>query len=158
MQMYRDNIDEIHSFDARYKNVIFRNNNLIVPYINLGISNHPLNKNDKLKYLDYSYMVFINVTYLKVFLGKPYIVIDQDSSTTKYYFGGDYLDYDRRIYNDMEIACSEAYLQTTEITNISNEMWMPFDTINFPNNMNETDVKGFFNNVYMPENIKQLIV
>lgn len=157
MSIHSDSIDEIHSFDARYKNVIFRNNNLIVPYINLGVSNHPLNKENKLKFLDYSYMVFIDVYYLKVYLKKPYLVIDQGKPTVKYSFGGDYLDYDIMIYNDMEISCSEAYLQTLEFTNISDEMWMPFNTKEFPMNMNETIVEAFFNNSFMPKNIHELI-
>lgn len=158
MSIYRENVEEIHSFDARYKNVIFRNNNIVIPYINLGLAHHPLQLiNHPMKFLDYSYMVFKDVFYLSVFIENRYIVLDFNSDYKKFYFGGDYWDNGKNIFNDMHISCSEAYLQTLDFTQISENMWMPFDTVNFQVNMDLSLVNEFFNHKFIPENIKILI-
>ncbi len=158
MSIYNHCIEEIHSFDARYKNVIFRNNNIVVPYINLGVSKHPLHTEEKgMAFLDYTYMVFVDVSYLKVYLKKPYIVIDLEKKAEHFYFGGDYWDNENKIFNDMEIGCSEAFLQTLNITKLSDEMWMPLKTPNFTQNMNSETVEDFFNHNYIPPNINALI-
>lgn len=158
MSIYRECVDEIHSFDARYKNVIFRNNNLVVPYINLGLAHHPLHLiNHPMKFLDYSYMVFIDVVYLSVFIGNRYVVIDLVQDFQRLYFGGDYWDIGSKIFNDMQISCSEAYLQTLEFTQLSDDMWMPFDTRNYPVNMDVSMVNDFFDHKFLPDNIKILV-
>lgn len=158
MSIYKKGVDEIHSFDARYKNVIFRNNNLVVPYVNLGVAHHPLNLiNHPMKFLDYSYMVFMDVFELSVYIEKRYVVIDSDRVSQKLYFGGDYWDISNKIFNDMQISCSEAYLQTLEFTQLSGDMWMPFDTKNYPVNMDTVMVNDFFEHKFIPDNIKQLI-
>ena len=102
-------------------------------------------------------MIFIDIDYLKVYLNKPYIVIDAGKESEHFYFGGDYWDCDKKIFNDMEIGCSNAFLQTLEISQLSNTMWMPFDTPNFPKNMNSETVESFFNHYFMPLNMKELI-
>jgi hypothetical protein len=159
MSIYQQAIEEIHSFEAKYKNVIFRNNNIVIPYANLGVSNHPLHKGGKgMTFLDYAYMVFRDVTYLSVYITKErYVVIDLEKREEIFYFGGDYLDSHNFIFNDMEICCKKAYLQTLEITQLSHTMWVPFPTSNFSRNMNMDTTEDFFNQKFMPVDIKELI-
>jgi hypothetical protein len=159
MSIFQQAIHEIHSFDARYKNVIFRNNNIVIPYINLGVSNHPLHKSEKgMAFLDFSYMVFKDVSYLSVYINKErYFVTSLEKREEIFYFGGDYMDSSDFIFNDMQICCKEAYLETVEITQLSLAMWMPFPTPNFPQNMNGNTVEDFFNHKFMPMDIKHLV-
>ena len=156
--IYRENVEEIHSFDAKYKNVIFRNNNLIVPYLNLGVSNHPLHIEKRgMTYIDFSYMVFEGISFLRVFITKPYIVIELKNQVNHLYFGGDYLDYESKIYNDMEIGCSDASLHILEVTKFSKKMWTLSDTQDFKRNTDSKFVMDFFDHKFIPEKIRQLV-
>lgn len=68
MNIHKVETTQLDSFDALYKSVLFKNNNLVIPYINLGVVNNPLNGNkNELRYMSYCYIVCKNVSYLKVF-------------------------------------------------------------------------------------------
>ncbi len=156
--IFEEYVDEIHSFDAYYKNVIFYNNNLLIPYINLGISNHPLNETSSLQFLDYSYMVFENVKALSVYIcNKRYSVNEFNSfrNYPKYNFGGEYLDYNASIFNDLEIFSEKAFLVKLETTKISDKMWVFNPKLKYLN-IDLEYAKGFFDFVYLPESIKEL--
>jgi hypothetical protein len=154
---YEGSIEEINSFESYYKNVIFRNNNLIIPYMNLGVSEHPLNRTKELKHLDYAYMVFENVSYLSVYISKKrYIVCDQIRDL-KYYFGGSYYDLDSCIFNDMEICSNQAYLHTIQSSRLSSDRWIPDVNRSFPLNTDLNINEQFFIGEFMPEIIKSLI-
>lgn len=159
MSIYSQSIEEIHSFDATYKSVVLRDNNLIVPYINLGVLKHPLHQSEKgLQFIDYAYMIFKDVFFLSVYIGRRrYNVIGTKQEEETLYFGGNYLESEEFIFNDMEICCREAYLQTLDFTRLSSTMWTPFPTPNFPRNMETEMVKDFFIGKLMPESIKNLI-
>lgn len=159
MNIYNSHIDEIHSSEARYKNVLLRNNNIIIPYINLGISNHPLYEGKKdMAFINFAYIVFTDVSYLSVYVENKgrYIIIDGMKKPNINYFGGDYWDIDTKVFNDMEICSRETYLQTLGITKIAMEMWMPITTPNFNKNMNSQEIEDFFNHKYMPDNIQTI--
>lgn len=156
--IFTDKIDEIDSFDAYYKNVVFRNNNIVIPYVNLAVSNHPLNTKSNLIFIDYAYMVFENVKYLDVFLNnRRYKVIDQNHSGSKLHFGGTFLDFESHIYNDMAIDSERTFLQTLDSTKLSEGMWQPVTLDNYIPNMSSRQVEDFFNNGFLPDNIRDLI-
>jgi hypothetical protein len=136
----------IHSFDGFYKNVRFKNGTLIIPYINLAIVNHELNPGEKLKFINFSYLIFEQVSYLTVYLDKNYVIIDEGETDVKFHAGGTYLDYDTHVYNDNEICCANAILKTVEGSMLSSEMWIPFDTPNLPRNMSADSI-GFFKRI-----------
>src|SRR5437763_13260307 len=92
-QLFEEALEEIDSFEAYYKNVIFRNNCLVVPYINLGVSNHELSPGGKeMSFMNFAYLVFRDVSYLKVYLDKAYLVVDQQRKSCHLHFGGNYMD------------------------------------------------------------------
>ena len=127
MSIYSQSVGEIDSFDGKYRSVVLRNNNLIIPYINLGISGHPLNQSENgLQFIDYAYMIFRDVFFLSVYIGRRYNVIGTKRKEEALYFGGNYLESEECIFNDMEICCREAYLETLEFTRLSSTMWVPF--------------------------------
>lgn len=151
---FRGNIQEIHSADAYYKNVLLQGDNLIIPYINLGISNHPLNDSERLAFLDYAYMVFKGVFYLDVFVsGNRYNVIERNALKEKYHFGGTYLDEQSKIFNDLTVSCEDACLCTLDFTKISDTEWVPIHTRNFEVNLEREFVDLFFQNIYFPKEI-----
>lgn len=156
--IFEEYVDEIHSFDAYYKNVVLYNNNLLIPYINLGISNHPLNNTSSLQFLDFSYMVFENIKSLSVYIcNKRYNVNEFNSfqNYPKYNFGGEYLDYNASIFNDLEIYCEKAFLVKLETTKISDKMWV-FNADSKYVNIDLEYAKGFFDFLFLPAGLKEL--
>jgi len=157
--LFEDNIDEIHSFDAYYRNVVLSNNNLVIPYINLGVSQHQVNPTSDLMFIDFALMIFEKVTYLDVFIsGKRYKVIDQGKEPRSvYHFGGTYLDFNKGIFNDMEICSKKVYLQLLATSILSKDMWRPIDSSKAKSNMGHLDVEYFFETNNFPENIRELL-
>lgn len=160
-QIFSDAMDELHSSDGYYNNVIFRNNNIIMPFINLGISNHPLHKGDRLKFINYSYLVAEDVQYLDIWVpemntGKRCHVINRFKNENIYYWGGTNLD-EKSIFNDMRICCKAAFIQTIEISRLSDNIWVPYDTPNQPLNTDKRVLDNFGEGAYMPDNIKDFI-
>lgn len=115
-------MEDVHTFDGFYKNVILKNDNLIIPFFNLGI----LYKNaSALKFLNYCYLIFLDVQYLSVYLReKRLIVIDSDEALKKYYCGGTYLDDEVGIFNDLEISCKNSIIVILNDTLIADTKWV----------------------------------
>lgn len=159
--IYREAVSEVDTFDAYLKNVMIRNNNLIIPYLNIGICNHPLHNSKKLKFINYSYLVAEDVQYLAIWVkqgdrGKHYNLINRQKTNDMYYWGGFNLDPDS-IFCDLRICCKNAFLQTLEISELSDDIWVPYDTVNQPLNIDKRVLDNFWDGVYMPDNIKELI-
>jgi len=64
--IFQDKLDEISSFESYFGKIIFNSEKMLIPYINLGISEHALNLQSKMMYIDYCYVVFVNIIYLKI--------------------------------------------------------------------------------------------
>jgi hypothetical protein len=125
-----DGVDEIDSFDAYYSNVYLDQRNLVIPYIDLGVTNHPLHRGDRLKYLDFAYMVFLGLRYLKVQRGV--LSGDKGEASKIFYFGGINLT-----------------------TRLSDTVWVPVES---PlRNLDQAKVAAFFRDEMMPESIRQLV-
>lgn len=147
-------IDEIDSFESMFKGVVLKNSNLIIPYINLGVSLHPLNEANDLKYLNFSYVVCLEVSYLAGWSEDEridVIIVDGIKKDPVYYFGGENLDDKNSIFNDFKICCKDIYLQTLEITELSDKKW----DIN-SEHMKEK-ISDFWLGNFMPLEIKELI-
>jgi hypothetical protein len=151
--------NELHSFDGYYKNVILNNNNLIIPYINLGISNHEINPSQDLYFLNFAYLIFEKVNFLTVYINKKRLfIINRHHSDEIHNCGGAYLDYEKAVFNDMEICSEKSYLQTLKMSEISNKMWLPVDTPKYKINMNQNEVEQFYNYTFLPDHISALIL
>lgn len=158
MNTYYESIDEIHTFDSMYKNVIFKNNSLVIPYLNLGVYGyHPLHqKKSDISYINFSYIVFVGVSFLKVYLDKPYIIVD-NGLDGDYYFGGIYLDSTTHVFNDLKIGSKYAFLQTINISEVRSEMWDLEISFGFPNLIDKKEKESFFEHKYLPDNIRKIV-
>lgn len=151
--MILKNAEAVDSFEAIYSNVLLRNNNIIIPYLNLGVPKQLFQELDKgWFFLNYSYIILKNVTYLSVFMERErrrYVVIDSDKEEERWCFGGNYLDIDKGIFNDMYVSCKEAYLEVLEGTRFSEQPWG--DEL-LPGSVAEL----FLNHKLMPPSIRHL--
>lgn len=141
MQVYTDAFEEIDFYDCYFKSIIHKGKSLIIPAINAGVSEHPLNPNKEIQYLNYSYAIFGNVTCF--FSGDDSL----DFGTTEdnkniYYFGGFYLS--SRYHLEGTIYADSAQLVVEDNYQMRKEPWIPVDTPKLPRNMEEEAVQLFF--------------
>lgn len=151
--IFRNNLDEISTFDSYFGKIIFYNERMLIPYINLGISEHVLNPQSKMKYIDYCYTVFIDIDYLKINnnLIKDNL-LDKYDPKNSIYLGGEDLIGDQNIF-DIEVQAKDAFLQLNYNSEINEKHWVPIKTSNFKKNMDEVVVKHFIKNENLPKNL-----
>ncbi|MDR6525495.1 hypothetical protein J2787_000865 [Chryseobacterium rhizosphaerae] len=154
--IYKENVDEIHTSEAYFGKILFLEGNLLIPYINLGISNHILNKNDDLRFIDYCYFIVTDMYYLKI---NEKIIINSLNkgydSTKSIYLGGSDLIKNQLIY-DIELRGNNTFLQLKSSSKIGEKFWTPIATPNFDKNMDENRVERFINNENLPENLLKI--
>ncbi|GAB3525489.1 hypothetical protein [Emticicia fontis] len=127
-----DNIDTVESFRGK----IFRKGDkILIPIINVGISEHTLNGSKNLQFIDYSYLLFQEVISLEWNVG--YIAEDL------FYIGATNIVSDEQ--GELAIKCSRAYIVLKAESKVSTNMWIPVNTPNFRPNLNIKDIEYFLN-------------
>ena len=134
--IYDTDLDEIHSFDAYFGKIVQEEDSIIIPYVNLGVSEHSLNKGETLKYLNKAYMVFDGVASFE-----EQYSLDETADLLTLYFGG--YDVNKGEHREFKIVCSKAYLKLLEDSELSGDMWIPIEIQNYHSNMNKAEVKKF---------------
>jgi hypothetical protein len=151
-QMIFECVDEIDSFEAYYSNVHLDKRNLVVPYIDLGVATHPLHRGDDLRFLDFAYMVFLGLRYLKV--NRSVLLGEKGENSRILYFGGTSLDSSVDL-GEYEIECDNAFLLPLATSRLSDTIWVPIES---PlRNLDEATVAAFFRGEMMPDSIRQLV-
>lgn len=155
--------DEVHSADAYHKNPVLRNNNLIVPYINLGIGEHELNRESNLKFIDFAYLLAIDISFLSVWIpnekdfnGRQLWLINRSQANGLHYWGGSSLDEDS-IFLSMTISCRAAFIYLLPTSQMSKDYWTPIKGTRLSKNMDDSIVENFFSGKMMPEEVGDLI-
>lgn len=155
--IFEQNLCEIDTSESYFGKIIKRNNDfLVIPYINLGIAEHELNRSTRLKYINYSYIVGLKLLFLKL---NSEIIIDRRGkyeNIESIYLGGNDLIINQNVF-DIEFKAKKSFLQLVESSQIRNEHWMPIVTPNFPPNMEHILVDEFINNRNLPDNIKEIV-
>ena len=157
--IFEQNLNEIDTVESYFGKIIFDSNNLVIPYINLGISKHELNGDESLKFINYCYVVGINLSFLKINSGIAINRLNNDyNSSNSIHLGGNdlYLSNHQTIF-DIEFQAQRSFLQLIDNSQIRTEYWVPESTPNFRLNMNTEIVKAFIQNGYLPSNIRKLI-
>jgi hypothetical protein len=137
-----------------YQNVILKDNVLIIPCINLLVSHHPLNPDEKPKFIDKAYVVFEGIKQLNI-LGDSELV-NQPSDLPSHYLSGKNLD-PSSIFMDMEIKAEKTYIQILENSQVSDNQWIPIESNDSKPNLSEQETKAFFKGELMPDNLKKLL-
>ncbi|MEP2023631.1 MAG: hypothetical protein ABJH98_10930 [Reichenbachiella sp.] len=137
MKLIYDNyLNEIHSFDSYYGEIVIESDSLTIPYINLGVSEHPLNEGKDLKFINKAYMVFEDVVSFD-----EQFSLDEYKGTLTLYFGG--YNLKEREHKEFKVVCNRAYLNLLEESEMSHKMWVPINTPNLKSNMDKEDVQNF---------------
>ena len=156
--IYRDKLDEIVTQEAFYNELIIKNDRLIIPYINLGLSDHPLNESSVLKYLNYCYIICNDVVMVKknndVFYENNGLNFDEYRF---FYFTGVNLKNLDKGMHEFTVLCKSAFLQILNNTMLKNQFWRPIDSEFEKANMKSEELNLFFKGDLMPSDLKRLI-
>jgi len=148
--------DEVDTFEAFYKNVINRNKCLVFPYVNIGISNHPLNLSKEHLHIDKAYIICVNACINKI-NGKVTNECKNEENKNFQAIGLSGVDLNKFLHVELEIICEKVFLQTLPKSQLRKGFWIPQKTPNSEMNMNTQDVQNFFDHKELPDNIKKLI-
>ncbi|RVU90829.1 hypothetical protein EH230_07940 [Flavobacterium columnare] len=121
--VYFDEFLEIVTSESLYGKPNLCQGDLIIPFINLAISNHQLNLSDELKYLNYSYVVCKNVVQVKL---NGSLIYENNGVNFKtygfvYLSGSDF--FIRKEVVEFSILCENKFLRTLDYTLLSNSQW-----------------------------------
>lgn len=145
-------VEEVDTFDSIFNKLIYQNNNLVIPYFNIGLLHHPLNMTNSLKYINFSYVCCENISYFSVWDKKhqKQRVITGKKEEPLFYLGGENIEVNS-IFQNIEICCENGFLKTIEISEISNEIW----SIKDPSL--QDIISDFWDGKFMPDDLKEII-
>ncbi len=141
MNIYRDNFDELHTFDSYFKVQKKSRKEFVIAYINIGVSEHPVNPLKEIKFIDKAYIVAKDINFLRI--GNNIEMDFINKSSEIYYLGG--FDMDIKEHVEMQISASDIYLELIKTSQVRDRMWVPIKTPNYKRNMDEVDVDIFLN-------------
>jgi hypothetical protein len=155
--IFEEAFDEVATFESYYRGYILKEGNFLMPYINVGVSEHPLNPSRDLLHIDYSYVVCLDVALIKY---NDELVFDNTSlKFGEYrfvYLGG--INLNVNAGTEFQILCKKPFLQIMDYSQLSKEFWAPNQRPNRNSNMNSQEVDSFFNYKFLPENLKSLFL
>ncbi len=142
INIIEDSIDTVNSYRG---NLHSYDSYVVIPHINLGVSDHPLNDSPSLKYINFCYLLFEGVSSIndtnKV-VAK--LISEEIRLEQKYYYVGGINIESNEGDKEFEIECSRAYLVLKEDSKITSTMWIPIETPRFKPNLLPEDVSAFF--------------
>jgi hypothetical protein len=153
--IFEEQFEEVDTFEAYFKNSINKKGVLIIPYINVGVSCHPLNPAKELLYIDKSYIVCINFCINKINGELIDDCIGWEQSGHKI-IGLSGIDLSKNKHTEQKILCEKAFLQILPESKIRKDFWVPLKTPNFLSNMDANEVEMFFSHKLLPGNLKKL--
>lgn len=143
-------VEEIDSVEAYYGEFLYKNGDLYIPFVNLGVSEHPLNPRKEMQFIDRAYMVFRQV-FRVTDTGMGRRVYDVPF-TAEWVYVGHFAGSD--CINgggaEFEIISKRACLWVFEDSQLSSTLWIPVYTANFRRNMARSLTKAFFENRHLP--------
>jgi len=152
--IFEDKFDEIDTFEAFFKVFFLKGDRLLIPYINVGVSNHPLNPSEELLHLDFCYVICLDIALIKC---NSEIILDNTLGKVGtydfVYLGGTNLNENVNV--EYQVLCRKAFIQILENTKMLASFWIP-PRQNVISNMSSFQIESFFSLEDLPPNISQL--
>ncbi|MDQ6609045.1 MAG: hypothetical protein M3Y85_04410 [Bacteroidota bacterium] len=149
----------VDTYEAYSKTVFVGNNNVVVPYISVGLMPHNPIIN-KQSVVDYSYYVFTSVRSMNFTARKGKLTVDFNVIADKEYIA-EYImagGYKSDNCAEVKIDCEGLIFYIAESAKIGQfGDFMPIDTSNFKQNMDTDTVESFFLIDNLPQEIKEVL-
>ncbi len=136
MKVYREAIDELDSYESFIGHIYKVEDLIVFPYVNLAVSNHPLNRSEQLMYIDRSYLVFGDVEFFSE--SDPDLFTKTTQAKYDLCHGGASI-IDLR-FKEFIIECNNCALFLFNNSKIRTEQWVPIDIETRTKNMTEQDI------------------
>lgn len=138
--------DDIDTFKSSFYPPIKNHKNVIIPYFNVGISNHKFNPDCNLKYVNFCYLLLINVTVISVdeYIEKTTDDLIRENNSVIVFLGG--INAKSELFEETGYIAEEMFLQTIDdVSKLSEEVWkikvddfLRFSIVeNLPNNLRD---------------------
>ncbi|MEO6838496.1 MAG: hypothetical protein ABI185_08895 [Ginsengibacter sp.] len=157
---YATNPDFVDTYEAYSKTVFIGNNNVAIPYVNVGLMpDNPIN--GKQSVVDYSYYFITRVQSMIFATRKGKMTFDFNGTTDKNYITEYIMAGGYKIDNGAEVTirCEGLifYLPDTAKINDPFHPFIPIDTPNFKQNMITEEVDSFFSIDNLPQEVKEVL-
>lgn len=142
-KIFSDCSEEIDTSESYRGDLYEVDNDIIIPCINVGVSECLLNASKQLNYIDYCYLVFKDVTSVEVNASPKLLSGIFDKAKKLLYIGAVNITSDHR-QGELEIECDNMYLVLKSDSKLSDQMWIPIQTPYLTPNLSEKEVQKFF--------------
>lgn len=122
MRRFDKGMDEIDTFNSYVGDVRIEGDVLSILFFNMGVSNHVLNEDENIKYIDRSEIVFIGVS---SFIEDYSLDVVVDTRLRDYYVGGYFMK--DGVHKEFQVLCVDAFLKVPDDFRISENMWNPYN-------------------------------
>lgn len=126
-QFIVSNIDEFNTSEGCFGDSIIMNNNIVIPYFNMGLmERHPINMFKEQIFIDFCYLQIYLPAYLSVY--ERGIIINQlkiYDPKDSVYFGGSFIGDNSQIDSEMEVQASDVFLILPKDFSYSPDIWIP---------------------------------
>ena len=136
--IYSEFIEELYVAELYSGQIFVENKQIIIPCINVGVSEHPLNFKTDLEFIDFSYLIFDEVISFEI---NNYYNTMTDILKSRFFM--DTYDILKNDSYEIEIECEKISFVPVENYRISENMWVPIKTLNFEPNLIFEDVYKF---------------
>lgn len=155
-----DNAEFVNTSEAYSQITFFGNNNIAIPYINMGLMpDNPITH--KQSFVDYSYYILTRVNSMEYGSTKGKLIFSFDllmkkaSPITEYIGIGNYISVD----SEVKIECQDMHYFTFDNSKISTrpDDFIPYETPNFKQTLNTEEIERFFSFQNIPDEIKAIL-
>lgn len=121
MRQFDKGVDEIDTFNSYIGKIKIEEDVLSIFFFNIGVSNHILNEDNDLKYIDRSILVFRGVLSFTEDYSLDIVV---GKGLKSFYFGGYHMT--DGVHKEFQVLCSDASLKVPDDFHMSGSIWDPY--------------------------------
>lgn len=143
-EIFYEGSDEIDTSEGFRGAISIVDNHVIIPCINVGVSEHPLNPTKSNNFIDYSYLLYVNVKSIHF-----KTVLNKTSEETEIYYNGCTNIVGTEQF-EASIECEKLCLIKRKNSRLSTRMWIPIETQAFSPNLDKSMVYEFLHSDINP--------
>ncbi|RFS15591.1 hypothetical protein [Emticicia sp. C21] len=143
-KVFYEGSDEINTSEGYRGAIKIIDNHVIIPCINVSVTEHSLNKTKENNFIDYCYLFYLNV---KTFHFNT--VLNNVSEGTEMYYNGCASIVGAEQF-EASIECKKLCLILRSDSRLSTKMWIPIETPAFRPNLDKSEVYEFLHSDINP--------
>ncbi|RYU92632.1 hypothetical protein [Emticicia agri] len=143
-ELFYEESDEINTSEGFRGAINIIDNHVIIPCINVGVAEHLLNPTKSNNFIDYSYLLYVNVKSIHF-----NTVLDKRFEETEIYYNSCTNIIGAKQF-EVSIECEKLCLIIRKNSRLSTKTWIPIETPVFTPNLYESEVFEFLHSDINP--------